>query len=203
MFPVPFVVQTVGTSTQPRARCSSHFLQPRAQSAAALQLHTNTAQHCPPCCCGWGTWNSWVRDDSRNFTSFFTWRISVFCKHCHNTATRLLLPVFCAVFKINTHIFTSRHDCERPLGEIFTSLHPYTPRDDECLISRDSGAGTRLPLLVKEELFTNSLSEKQINLACHGLLPQTGLFTPLLHPTCVADLLYSCLQHFAGLWWAS
>lgn len=65
-----------------------------------------------------------------------------FANICHNTATRLFLLGFCAVFKINTHIFTSRHDCERPLEEIFTSLHPYTPRDDECLTSSDSGAGT-------------------------------------------------------------
>lgn len=57
-----------------------------------------------------------------------------------------------------------------------------------------------LPLLIKEELFRNSLTVKQINLACHCLLPQTGLFTALLHPSCVADLLYSWLQHFAGLW---
>lgn len=64
-----------------------------------------------------------------------------FANTCHNIATRLLLPGFCATLKINTHIFTSRHDCERPVGEIFKSS-PYTPRDDECSTSRDSGAGT-------------------------------------------------------------
>lgn len=50
-----------------------------------------------------------------------------FANICHNVATRLLLPGFCDILKINIHIFTFRHGCERPVGESVTSssyTHP-------------------------------------------------------------------------------
>lgn len=191
---MPFVVQAL-------AWCSSHFLPPRAQQQPwvagsgikLLNVLLNTSSML--------LWMGSMRAVGSEMTA----KILVptlleetlhFANICHNVATRLLLPGFCAILKINTHIFTSRHGHERPVGEIFTSS-PYTPRDDECWRCRCRY--TWLPLLLKEELFTNSLTAEQINLACHCLLPLTGLFTPLLQPTCVVDLLYSWLQHFAGL----
>lgn len=94
-FPVPCVVQTVGTSSQPLAWCSSHFLAPRAQSAAALQLHTkllnvllNTV-HRPAADGEYGS--SWVTICSSKNS---TWEISTFCKHLSQHTKKMIFAWF-------------------------------------------------------------------------------------------------------------